>query len=146
MSTALFMQGIKVSGTHIRLTRPDADFLTFSQHDNIFKKSITQQNFAWSVNCVHMLRMYASTEGEGAEYIKQIMNVVSWLGHRGRWRLLLNNTKLTDSGGCAVGARPWRSPKLSGLVRGQYLDGWPLSRVLAGALNRWAEGWTVRSR
>ena len=48
------------------------------------------------------------------------------------------------SGGCAVGARLWRSPKSSGLLRGQYLDGWPLSRVLFGASNRWAGGWTLR--
>ena len=33
------------------------------------------------------------------------------------------NAYLTDSGGCAVGARLWRSPKSSGLVRGEYLDG-----------------------
>ena len=50
----------------------------------------------------------------------------------------------TDSGGCADGARLWRSPKSNELVRNQYLDGWPLSRVLAGALNRWAGGWTLR--
>ena len=43
----------------------------------------------------------------------------------------------TDSGGCAVVA-----PKSSGLVRGQYLDGWPLSCVLSGASNRWARGRT----
>ena len=33
--------------------------------------------------------------------------------------------------------------KSSGLVRSQYLDGWPLSRVLAGSWNRWAGGWTL---
>ena len=33
------------------------------------------------------------------------------------------NFYLTDSGGCTVGARLWRSPKSSGLVRGEYLDG-----------------------
>ena len=30
------------------------------------------------------------------------------------------------------------------LVWGQYLDGWPLSRVLAGTSNRWEGGWTLR--
>ena len=50
----------------------------------------------------------------------------------------------TDSSGCVVGARLWRSPKSSKLVPGQYLDRWPLSRVLAGASNHWAGGWTLR--
>ena len=34
--------------------------------------------------------------------------------------------------------------KSSRLVRGQYLDGWPLNRSLAGAPNRWAGGWPLR--
>ena len=53
-------------------------------------------------------------------------------------------TPPTNSDGCAVGAWLWRSPKVVALVRGQYLDGWPLSRVLAGVSKRWTGGWTLR--
>ena len=45
----------------------------------------------------------------------------------------------TDSDGALLR----RSPESDGLVRAQYLDRWPLSRVLAGASNHWAGGWTL---
>ena len=58
--------------------------------------------------------------------------LLPWGSARRRACLPFPTLPVTDSSGCAVGARLWRSPKSSGLVRGQYLDGWPLSRVLAG--------------
>ena len=80
-----------------------------------------------------------------ANFIRDIVVVKEIYGQVAKWHLRSQSRKnihgerkkknvyLTDSGGCTVGARLWRSPKSSGLVRGEYLDGWPLSRVLAGA-------------